>query len=298
MTDVARPPAVLSVGRLYCDLIFTDVPRLPTLGTEIFAGGFGVHAGGGAYITAAHLAALGHASSLATMLPSSGFSDLIRGEIEASGVDLSLSASLEEAAGPQLTVSVVQDGDRAFLTKRAGPAFPPLALAEVERRGIAHIHIGELASLVAVPDIIPLARALGVTVSLDCGWDDGLDAAAAAPLIRSVDVFLPNEAEVAALRAHGVAEPLAPLTVIKRGATGAKAVSPAGSITVPTEPLRAVDTTGAGDAFNAGFLSAWLCAAPLEACLTAGNRRGTLSVRRRGGFAPDAAAAQAGGVRD
>ena len=53
---------VLCVGRLYCDLIFTDLPRMPTAGTEVFAGGMGLHAGGGAAITAGHLSALGHGS--------------------------------------------------------------------------------------------------------------------------------------------------------------------------------------------------------------------------------------------
>ena len=64
MSDLAT---VLSVGRLYCDLIFTDLPRMPTMGTEVYAGGFGVHAGGGAFITAAHLAALGHPSALSAI---------------------------------------------------------------------------------------------------------------------------------------------------------------------------------------------------------------------------------------
>ena len=65
MSAASASPAVLCVGRLYCDLIFTDVPRMPTLGTETFAGGFELHAGGGAYITSAWLASLGHATALA-----------------------------------------------------------------------------------------------------------------------------------------------------------------------------------------------------------------------------------------
>ena len=52
----------------------------------------------------------------------------------------------------------------------------------------------------------------------------------------------------------------------------------------PTEAVDAIDTTGAGDAFNAGFLSSWLQGAELKTCLDAGNARGALTVRRRGGF--------------
>ncbi|MEL7344288.1 MAG: carbohydrate kinase family protein, partial [Pseudomonadota bacterium] len=213
-------PAVLSVGRLYCDMIFTGLPRLPSLGTEVFTEGFGTHAGGGAFITAAHMAALGHATSLATMLPSTPFSDLMRPELEASKVDLSLSGTLPEADGPQVTVAMVQSGDRAFLTRKAGPAFPALLAGDLARRGVKHLHIGELASLVAQPQIIDVARAQGMTISVDCSWDDALDAAALRPLAGKVDVFLPNEAEWAMMQEMGLAETFAPLSVIKQGAAG------------------------------------------------------------------------------
>ncbi len=284
MTRDASNPAVLSVGRLYCDLIFTDVPRLPSLGTEVFAGGFGVHPGGGAFITAAHLADLGHASALAAMLPAPPFADLVGAEIAASGVDLSLSQRLPAGSGPQITVAMAQGGDRAFLTRRAGPAFPKLSAHLLEECGASHLHIGELASLVAEPEIVALARSNGMTVSADCAWDDNLRADTLRPLTGLVDVFLPNEAEFAALRDIGVAEGFAPIIAIKRGAGGATAQSAEGDIDAPTSAIRAVDTTGAGDAFNAGFLSGWLTGAPLRECLEAGNSRGALCVRQRGGF--------------
>lgn len=280
-------PAILSVGRLYCDLIFTGLPRLPSLGTEVFTEGFGTHAGGGAFITAAHLAALGHPSSLATMLPSSPFSDLMRSELEASKVDLTLSGTLPEAAGPQITVAMVEAGDRAFLTRRAGPAFPFIAPTELARRGIRHLHVGEVASLVAQPEIIEVARAQGMTISVDCSWDESLNTSALKDFAGKIDVFLPNEAEWSFMSELGLADIFAPLTVIKRGAAGATAVSNAGTLDAPTSPVHAVDTTGAGDAFNAGFLSRWLIGDDLAACLAAGNERGALAVRQPGGFSPE-----------
>lgn len=282
-------PPVLSVGRLYCDLIFTGLPRLPSLGTEVFTEGFGTHAGGGAFITAAHLAALGHPSSLATMLPSSPFSDLMRSELEASRVDLTLSGTLPESAGPQVTVAMVEAGDRAFLTRRAGPAFPAIAPRELARRGVKHLHVGELASLVAQPEIIQVARAQNMTISVDCSWDEAVDTDALGTLTGLIDVFLPNEAEWAFMAELGLAEAFAPLTVIKRGAKGASAISKSGTLDAPTNPVDAVDTTGAGDAFNAGFLSRWLMGDTIEACLAAGNVRGALAVRQPGGFRPEPA---------
>ena len=279
-------PSVLSVGRLYCDLIFTDLPRLPTLGTEVFSDGFGMHAGGGAFITAAHLSMLGHRSALATMLPAPPFSDLVRPDLDASGVDLSLCTTLPASAGPQITVAMVEQGDRAFLTHRAGPPFPRLTAADLAQHGLRHVHVGELASLVAEPDLIPLARQTGMTISVDCSWDEAMTADDIRPLARTIDVFLPNEAEYDALRAMGLADSFAPVTIVKRGAAGATAITEAGTLDVPTTAIEAVDTTGAGDAFNAGFLSAWLTGQDMGDCLAAGNVQGAIAVQQSGGFNP------------
>ncbi|MEM6637658.1 MAG: PfkB family carbohydrate kinase [Pseudomonadota bacterium] len=291
MTQPHRIPKILSVGRLYCDLIFGNLPRLPNLGTEVFAREFSIHAGGGAFITAAHLSALGHPSALAAMLPSSPFADLIACEFQRAEIDTSQCRHLPDDAGPQLTVAMAHRGDRAFLTRRVGPAFPELTPQDIKSLGVQHIHVGELASLAAQPEIIKVARALGLTVSLDCGWDEDLRSDAIRPLIGAVDVFLPNEPELQSLRQMGIVEAFAPLTVVKRGAAGAVAMAGEETIKAPTEPIRAVDTTGAGDAFNAGFLSAWLAHKPLADCLAAGNARGATTVRRFGGFAADEPAA-------
>lgn len=277
-------PVVLSVGRLYCDLIFTDLPRLPTMGTEVYAGGFGVHAGGGAFITAAHLAALGHTSALAAMLPPQPFGGLLTEDLARAGLDLDLCRTQRAGDEPQVTVALVGAGDRAFVTRRAGPAFPPLEVSDLTELGAAHVHIGELATLIDRPDIIDVARGAGATISLDCSWDDGLVAADIAAVLGRVDLFLPNEAEVHHLDDIGVTSALFPLTAIKQGAAGAAVLVEGERIHLPAEPVTVVDTTGAGDAFNAGFVSAWLGGAPPEACLRAGNAQGARAIARRGGF--------------
>ena len=277
-------PVVLSLGRLYCDLIFTDLPRLPTMGTEVYAGGFGVHAGGGAFITAAHLAALGHPSVLAAMLPPQPFGGLLSEDLARAGLDLDLCRPQPAGDEPQVTVALVGTGDRAFVTRRSGPAFPPLKVCDLTAIGATHVHIGELATLIERPDIIDVARDAGATISLDCSWDDGLVAADIAAVLGRVDLFLPNEAEVHHLDDIGVASALFPLTAIKQGAEGATVLVEGERIHLPAEPVTVVDTTGAGDAFNAGFVSAWLSGAPPEACLRAGNAQGARAIAGRGGF--------------
>jgi sugar/nucleoside kinase (ribokinase family) len=284
MTTRRTGPGVLCVGRLYCDLIFTEVPRLPSLGTEVFAGGLGLHAGGGAYITAAYLASLGHHAALASFLPAAPFGDIVAAEIAAAGVDLSPSLRAAPELDPQITVSMVMGGERGFLTRRSGPALPQISPADLGRLRARHLHVGELTTLVERPSLLGLAREAGLTVSLDCGWDETLTAAKIGDLLARVDVFLPNAAEAQHLRMLGLAEPLAPLTVVKRGAEGASAVQDGCEFREAAGNAVAVDTTGAGDAFNAGFLSAWLAGEPVGACLRAGNALGAQAIRSRGGF--------------
>ena len=280
-----RPaPTILCVGRLYCDLIFTDVPRLPSMGTEVFAGGLGLHAGGGAFITAAWLAALGHRAELASQIPNPPFHDVVVAELTRARLGLGLCGAPEPGLDPQLTVAIAGQGDRAFLTRRTGPAAPELTAADLRGIGAGHIHVGELSTLLERPDLVPLARSVGATISLDCAWDEDMPLDHVADLLARVDVFLPNDAEMRHLADRGLTGPLAPLTVVKRGAEGSSAIMEGREISEPAERVRAVDTTGAGDAFNAGFLSAWLAGEPLPSCLRAGNAMGAKAVAGRGGF--------------
>lgn len=275
---------ILCVGRLYCDVIFTDLPRMPTPGTEVFSGGVGLHAGGGAPITAGHLAHLGNSVALAAFLPPPPFRDVISKELHGLNVDLRLCQDLDRSTDPQLTVALVHDRERAFVTHRAGPAIPTLSKADVDHFGPAHIHIGEAATLIDNPWLISMAREAGATLSLDCSWDDTLDAAEISRLLPEIDVFLPNDAEVQLLRDRGVDEPFARLTVIKMGEKGARAISDGKEVLLPAIPAKIVDTTGAGDAFNAAFLSAWLRENPIKECLAAGHAKGAQAVAFRGGM--------------
>ena len=274
--------AVLCAGRVYCDVILQGLPRFPTLGTEVFAEGLALRAGGGAAITAAHLAALGRDTHLAAILPAAPFGTPVRDQLTVAGVDLSRAPLAAPGTDPQITVAIPGQGDRAFVTRRPGAACPDLGPGQFS--AFRHLHIGELTTLIEQPNLLPAARSAGLTISLDCAWDDAITADAA-PLIAGVDIFFPNAAEYAALHALGLPDPLAPLTVVKRGPEGAQAITSEITLSVPTTPTEVIDATGAGDAFNAGFLHAWLNGAALAECLTAGNSRGRHAVGITGGFA-------------
>ena len=284
MNRPGKKPRILCVGRVYCDLIFTDLPRMPTSGTEVFSGGVGLHAGGGAAITAGHLAALGHQTALAAHLPTAAFGDVVTRELEAFGIDLRLCARLDAETNPQVTVALVQDSERAFVTHRCGPAFPAFGAKDLQAMLIDHIHIGEATTLLENPDLVGIARDAGASLSLDCGWDDHIAADKIARLLPEIDVFLPNAAEVELLRNLHVPEPFSRITVIKQGQNGATAVTKDAEIHAPAKIANVVDTTGAGDAFNAAFLSAWLANRTIEESLKLGNAQGAAAIAHRGGL--------------
>ena len=208
--------------------------------------------------------------------------------------------------------SVILSGptDRAILT--APGTMPLLRAADVPPALVArarHLHVGSFFLLDAarpdLPALFAAARAGGATTSLDCNWDprEGWDGGIRA-LLAETNVFLPNAAE--ATRLTGIADveaaaralvALGPRVVaVKLGADGALAVTADGAAArCPVLAIDPVDTTGAGDSFDAGFLAGWLAGRSLAACLALGVACGSLSTRGVGGTAaqPTLAAAEA-----
>lgn len=287
MTQSSQPFSILCAGRLYCDLVFTDIPRLPTMGTETFAGGLGLHTGGGAYITAVTLAKLGQRSSLLSTFPAAPFDTLSEREVAKNDINIDLCAKAPLGSDPQITVALACDSDRAFLSRKSGSALPDICAADM--MGFHHLHIGELRTLQEHPELIEYARQAKLSISLDCGWDDELmsdangDIDDLAGLISRVDIFLPNEMEANRLTLLGITETTAPLTVVKCGANGAHAYLGRRDIKADTWPVDVIDATGAGDAFNGGFIYEWLKGSQLEQCLKTGNQCGAIAVQSRGG---------------
>lgn len=262
----------------------SDLPALPVPGQEVYAGALTLAAGGGAYITAAYVAALGRPAALVSHLPADPFGAAIAPELRDAGIDLSACAPAPAGADAQITVAMIAEGDRAFLTRRAGPAVPDGLEAILASGRHAHLHIGELATLAEHPGLARAARAAGLSVSVDCSWDEAVLARCDLPaLLDGVDLFLPNAMEAEALRRHAPLADHAPLVVVKEGAAGARALSGGASVSRPARAAHVVDTVGAGDAFNAGFIDAWLARRPLEECLDAGHAVAAAALARPGG---------------
>lgn len=273
---MTAPQHILCVGRIYCDLLFRS-DTLPRWGHEVFAEDFTSSAGGGAFITAAYLSAFGHRISLAGNAGAEfPFGPVIARDMQACDID---GQQIRPGTSAQVTVALAGGHDRAFLTYR-----DPALITAPDVTGCDHLHIGELSSLAECPALIEQARAAGATVSCDCG-DGGGYPADVTGLIAGLDLFMPSQSEWQALRDSGLMPDLAPgALVVKMGEQGARTWDGTDWITTPALPATPKDPTGAGDAFNAGYLHRWLAgAAPLD-CLQLGARCGAATVEMLGGW--------------
>jgi len=142
-----------------------------------------------------------------------------------------------------------------------------------------------------VAELFQHLKSKGLTISLDTNddpddrWEGGLQ-----ELLRHVDVFLPNEREACkAARTEDLDEAirrlskLVPLLVVKLGRKGALAQKGSERFTAASVNVTPVDTVGAGDSFDAGFLHEYLRGSDIRTCLASGNRAGALSTTRPGG---------------
>jgi sugar/nucleoside kinase (ribokinase family) len=199
-----------------------------------------------------------------------------------------------------LSVILSRPFDRAILTHLGSIAalrFDEIDLALVSRA--RHLHLGSYFLLDAlrpdVPRLFDEAKARGLTISLDTNYDPTEQwSGSLREALQRVDVFLPNEAELLAITHEDSIEAgldrLAeiPTVVVKLGVRGAAARSGSQIVYADSIPVKVIDTTGAGDSFDAGFVLAYLAGQDLPQALRFACACGSLSTRAAGGTAAQA----------
>jgi sugar/nucleoside kinase (ribokinase family) len=146
-----------------------------------------------------------------------------------------------------------------------------------------------------LPHLFERARSLGLTTSLDTNFDPTGQWVGFDQLLAVTDVFLPNRTEACSLTgeenvdaaATRLSERVETLG-IKLGAEGALGMRRGEIARVPSIPVDVVDTVGAGDSFDAGFIYGYLQGWSLEKSLRAGTVCGALSTQKAGGTAAQA----------
>ncbi len=280
---------VYLTGTVFLDIIFTGLDSAPVRGTESWARGMGSSPGGVANMATA-LARLGLRTSLAAAFGDDMYGDYCWESLERDeGIDLSLSRRVPGWHSP-VTVSMAYEGERTMVShgheapppEEPAPVCPPPA-----RACVASLSPG------CREEWIGHAARHGSRIFADVGWDDSgrWDPGDLADL-RYCEAFLPNAAEAMRytrtecprLAARKLAE-LVPLAVVTLGEQGAYAVDSASgeAAEVPALTVDALDPTGAGDVFVAGFITGTLANWPLVDRLAFASLTAALSVQEFGG---------------
>lgn len=309
MDDLAgnrkRPFDLLVVGEVNPDVVVSDPDPHPVFGqAERLVREVRLVIGSSAAITACGAARLGLRVAMVGVVGDDAFGRFMIEALRERGLDVSAIRVMEDM--PTGVSVILSDGrDRAILTARGTIGavttrdIPPGLLKRAR-----HLHIGSWFLQDGLRDdaagLLAAAHDAGLTTSLDPNWDpaEGWDAGLR-DLLPALDLVFPNEVELArivgtdqvdvaavalARLGRGGGGRSGPMVVVKCGADGALVASAEGVVgRVGAYPVTALDTTGAGDTFDAGFLAAWLDgSSPIDA-LRAGAVAGALATTSLGG---------------
>ncbi len=288
-------PRVLVIGDVMTDVIVQ--PEGPVVPGSDRRARIGLYPGGSACNQAAWLAHLGIPVALAGKVGQRDAAEQARALVEA-GVTPRLGVDPEHGTG-MLIALITEGGQRSFLTDRG--ANDSLSIEDLPvslLAGLDLLHVSGYALFTpgpraAVMSLMAVARSRGIAVTVDPASVGFLDEVGRDNFLgwtRDATILFPNEDEAAFLA--GSTDPLAQirfltarygLVAVKRGAAGAEVANAHVRLKAEPPAVAVVDTTGAGDAFLAGFLAARLSGRDLEQCLAAGVATGAAATTVIGG---------------
>jgi|SRR5947209_11835646 len=286
---------VVVVGDFFMDIVMSGFYVFPRLGEEGFAKTLRQEIGGGAAITSCGLARLGlNIAVLGVVGKDDGF--WICKKLIAAGVNASaLEYHPTEPSG--VTVSVSTAADRAFFTYYGANEHLPELLKNSDARALMrrarHVHFACAPDPDLDAGLFTELHDAGCKVSIDVGWHEyWLTDPRNYSQLTEADLFFPNEREAALMT--GRSDPEAMIqelnrkgvhnVALKLGSKGAVLSWGGELIWCPPYKVEPVDTTGAGDCFDAGFIYAWLNGEPPEYCMRTAVVCGALSTRGLGGI--------------
>jgi sugar/nucleoside kinase (ribokinase family) len=287
---------VTIAGELNLDLILYGLPEQLLPERELLADRMMLTLGSSSAIVAHNLAALGGRVGFQSRIGDDSLGQTALERLEQGNVDVAKVRIAPGATTTGLTVILHHEAWRNILTYPGTIA--ELTWDDLDLDYLAdsrHFHFSsyylQRGLRPRVAELFRYMKSKGLTVSLDTNddpddlWEGGLG-----EVLKHVDVFLPNEREACKVAGTEDLEEairklssLGPLVVVKLGSKGSLAQKGFERITSPSKPVVPVDTVGAGDSFDAGFLRQYVRGCDLATCLASGNLAGALSTTRPGG---------------
>ncbi|OLE83799.1 MAG: ribokinase [Acidobacteria bacterium 13_1_20CM_2_60_10] len=283
------------LGELNCDLILYGLPPVLEPEREHLAKDFALTLGSSSAIFAHNISLLGSRVGFTSCIGGDPLGKFCVEHLSESGVDVS---GVKRLPNKNTGVTVILPlGEKRHILTYPGTTFDldHMHLDLDYLRDAAHFHLSSFFLLRALrpklPELFFQMRQTGLTTSLDTNDDpDNLWTDDIKTVLKSVDVFLPNEYEACRVAGTGDVDSaldtlshLVPIVVIKCGGRGALAKRGNERFHAASLLVQPVDTVGAGDSFNAGFLHKFIHGSDVQDCLEYGNVSAGLSTTRAGG---------------
>ncbi len=286
---------VFIYGDVNIDIVIPGVEKFPEPGQEDITDTMDTFVGGGAALFTLGVGKLGLKAVFQGSVGKDCYGKFIMEEFQKNNVDQSL-LSISDKNKTGISLSFTNEKDRSFLTYRGTNA--EINISEIDLTKVKqarHIHItgyeGRANHREYIKLLTEVKKLEDVTVSFDIGWDaSGEWYKGIYELFPFIDVLFMNETEATHYsRQENVREAIkdfaacTKVAVAKLGRKGSIAFHGGEFFQAAPYQVKAVDTTGAGDSFNAGFLYGYLKGKSLGECLSIGNACGALSVTACGG---------------
>ncbi|NCB92068.1 MAG: carbohydrate kinase family protein [Clostridia bacterium] len=282
-------------GDVNIDIVIPGVEKFPLPGQEDEVDTMETFVGGGAALFTLGLGKLGLHPVFQGEVGDDCYGGLIRKQFTDHNVDDSL-LKTSDTLKTGISLSFTNEKDRSFLTYRGTNEKICIEAVDIEKvKEASHIHITGYAGSANHEAYLNVLKKIKseteATVSFDVGWDStGEWKKEIKELFPYIDVLFMNETEAihyghqdnAVKAAHDFSKTCG-MAVIKMGKAGSLAVKDGEEYMQASYTVKAVDTTGAGDSFNAGFVYGFLSKKSIEECLKTGNACGALSVTALGG---------------
>jgi len=287
---------VITVGELNVDLIFNEIEGFPEIGKEKLAGRLTNTLGSSSAIFASNLSSLGASVSFIGKIGEDSFGKKVLSSLNENGVDTGLIITDSNLA-TGVTVALNYGEERAMITHQG--AMTNLGIEDIADEHLEKANHLHFSSFFLQPRIakdlhvlMQRAKNTGLTTSFDPQWDPNEEwEMNLKEILPYVDVFLPNESELKYLTgkndwkvAMKELSKLGNIIVAKLGSKGS-AFSKNGKLkTVEAfHNSNVADAIGAGDSFNAGFISRFIAGDSIEECARFGNLTGAISTTSSGG---------------
>lgn len=296
---------LLVAGEINPDLILSAVDmRLQFGQVEQLVESASLTIGSSSVIFACGAARLGMEVAFLGIVGEDLFGRFMLDEMQQRGIDIS-PVLIDPNISTGISVIFTAGEDRAILTYAgAMSALAPEHISDGLMGQCRHVHIASYFIQTKlqphIAGIFEHARSLGLSTSLDTNWDPSERWAGVGEALKHTSVFFPNRAETIALTGEGdidksllLLSKQADVVAVKNGSEGGIAQRGEEKVKVPAPDVKVVDTVGAGDSFDAGFIYGYLQDWPLERCLRIAVTCGSLSTRAAGGTASQPGLAEA-----